>query len=131
MFAPAATGFGDAEFVVTMSACVASATTSAAVELLLAAFGSETAEPTVTVSLIAVPAAVPAFTFNTREKLPDPGATLGFVQVIVPVPPTAGTVPQVHPAGGAIDWNVVFGGVVSVKVAVVAALGPAFVTTCV
>ncbi len=28
------------------------------------------------------------------------------VQVIVPVPPTAGTVPQVHPAGGVIDWKV-------------------------
>src|SRR3954451_13822410 len=110
MLAPAATGFGDAEFVVTMSACVASATTSAAVELLFAVLGSATAELTLTVSLIAVPAAVPAVTFRTREKLPDPGATLGFVQVIVPVPPTAGTVPQVHPAGGVIDWKVVLGG---------------------
>src|SRR5438093_13635725 len=128
MLPPAATGFGEAELVVTMSAWVASATTSAAVALLLAAFGSATAELTVTVLLIAVPAAVPAFTFNTKEKLPDPGATLGFVQVIVPVPPTTGTVPQVHPAGGVIDWNVVLGGVVSVKLAVVAALGPAFVT---
>src|SRR5438105_90698 len=107
MLPPAATGFGDAEFVVTMSDWVASATTSAAVALLLAELGSATAELTVTVSLIAVPAAVPAVTFSTKEKLPDPGATLGFVQVIVPVPPTAGTVPQVHPTGGAIDWNVV------------------------
>ncbi len=131
MLPPAATGFGEAEFVVTMSAWVASATTSAAVALLLTVFGSETAEPTVTVSLIVVPAAVPAVTFNIKEKLPDPGAKLGLVQVIVPVPPTAGTVPHVHPAGGVIDWNVVFGGVVCVKVAVVAALGPAFVTTCV
>src|SRR5882724_10665461 len=113
MLLPAATGFGDAESVVTMSACVASGTTSAAVALLLAAFGSATAELTLTVSLIAVPAAVPAFTFNAREKLPDPGATLRLVQVMVPVPPTTGTVPQVHPAGGVIDWNVVLAGVVS------------------
>jgi hypothetical protein len=33
------------------------------------------------------------------------------VQVIVPVPPTGGFVPQVHPPGGVIDTNVVFGGV--------------------
>ena len=51
---------------------------------------------------------------------------------MVPVPPTAGTVPQVHPAGGVIDWKFVFGGVLCVKVipAVVTA-GPLFVTLCV
>ena len=127
---PAATEVGAAEFVTTRSACVASATTSAAVALLFAEFGSVTAELTLTVSLIAVPAAVPAFTFSTKEKLPDPGATLGLVQVIAPVPLTAGVVHD-HPAGGVIDWKVVFAGVVSVKLAVVAVLGPAFVTTCV
>src|SRR5258707_4176289 len=114
MLPPAATGFGDAELVVTMSACVASATTSAAVALLLAELGSATAELTLTVSLIAVPAAVPAFTFKIREKLPDPGAKLGLVHVIVHVPSTTRTVPHVHPAGGVTDWNVVLGGVVSV-----------------
>ena len=56
---PAATDVGDAEFVVTRSACVASATTSAAVALLFVRTGSAVVEVTLTVSLIAVPAAVP------------------------------------------------------------------------
>jgi hypothetical protein len=45
------------------------------------------------------------------------------------VEPMAGVV-HAHPAGNVIDWNVVFGGVVSVRLAFVAALGPAFVTPC-
>jgi len=53
------------------------------------------------------------------------------VHVIVPVPPTGGSVPQVHPAGGVIDWNVVLGGVTSVMLAPVAAAGPMFLTVCV
>jgi hypothetical protein len=127
---PAATEVGAAEFVVTRSACVAVATTSAAVALLFPEFGSVVDELTVAVSLIAVPAAVPALTLTTTVKLPLPGATDGFVHVIVPVPPTAG-VTQLHPAAAVMDWNVVFGGVTSVKLALVAVLGPAFVTTCV
>src|SRR5580704_14496957 len=130
MLLPAATGLGAAEFVVIKSACVTRATTSAAVALLLTELGSVTAELTLTVSLIAVPAAVPPFTFRASVKLPDPGATLGLVQVMAPVPFTAG-VTHDHPAGGVIDWKVVLAGVVSVKLAVVAELGPEFVTTCV
>jgi hypothetical protein len=57
-------------------------------------------------------------------------AKLGFVQLMVPVPPAAGVV-QDHPVGIVIDPNVVFAGVVSVRVAVAALLGPAFDTTCV
>jgi hypothetical protein len=54
------------------------------------------------------------------------------VQVMVPVPPTGGRVPQVQPAGGIIDWKFVLGGVTCVNVipAVVTA-GPRFVTVCV
>jgi hypothetical protein len=48
--------------------------------------------------------------------------------VIVPVPPTGGLVPHVQPAGVLIDWKFVFGGVVCVKLTVVAALGPLLVT---
>jgi hypothetical protein len=106
------------------------ATTSAAVALLFAVFGSAIAEFTVAVSLIAVPAAVPAFTFRAIVKLAAPAAKLGSVQVIVPVPPTAGVVHD-QPAAGLTDWKVVFGGVLSVRLALVAVLGPAFVTTCV
>jgi len=98
---------------------------------LFAEFGSRVAEPTVTVSFTGVPAAVPAVTVNTTGKLAVPGAKLGFVQLIVPGFPTVGVV-QDHPLGiGAREKKVVLGGVVSVKVALAAALGPPFVTTCV
>ena len=50
---------------------------------------------------------------------------LGFVQL------TGGGDGHVHPAGGVTDTNVVFAGVASVKVALVATLGPLLVTTCV
>jgi len=124
---PAANELGEAAFVTIRSACVAVATTSDAVAVLFAGLASVTAELTLAVSLIAVPAAVPAFTFRTIEKLPDPAAKLGSVQLMVPVPFTAGVV-QDHPAGGEIDWKVVFAGVTSVNAAFVAALGPLLVT---
>jgi hypothetical protein len=105
------------------SACAAVATTSVAVaefapNAWFAAF-------TVTVSLITVPLAVPAFTVYTTVNVPlEPAATLAFVQIV-------GNPAQFHPAGGVIDTNVVFAGVLSVKVAVVAADDPVLVTTCV
>jgi hypothetical protein len=84
----------------------------------------------VTVLLIAVPAAVPALTPNTTEKLAEPAANAGSVQLMVPVLPLAGVL-QDHPAGSVpMDTNVVFAGVISVKVAEVAVLGPELVTTC-
>jgi hypothetical protein len=127
---PAATDVGEATFVTIRSACVARATTSAAVAVLLAEFGSEVDELVVAVSLIAVPAAVPAVTFKTTGKLAVPGAKLGFVQVIVPAAPTVGSV-QDQPVGMVDnEKKVVFAGVFSVKVAPVAVLGPALVTTC-
>src|ERR1043165_3693341 len=59
-------------------------------------------------------------TFTTIEKLPEvapPAITLLVVQVNDPVPPTAGGV-QLQPAGGAMETNVVFAGMVSVRVMV-------------
>ena len=53
-----------------------------------------------------------------------PGAKLGSVQVSV------ATV-QVHPTGPVSETEVVFAGNVSVRLTLVAALGPPFVTTCV
>lgn len=114
--------------VVIKSARVAVATMSAAVAPLLPGFGSDVDELTIAVLLIAVPAGVPAVTFKTTVKLADPVATLGLVQVMVPVPPTTGVVHD-HPAAMTIDWYVVFAGVVSVRLATAAVLGPAFVTT--
>ena len=97
--------------------------------MLLAKLGSVVEELAVAVSLIAVPAAVPAFTFTITGKLADPTAKLGLVQVMLPAAPAVGKV-QDHPVGiGVNDRNVVLGGVVSVKLAPVAVLGPALVTT--
>jgi hypothetical protein len=102
---------------------------SFAVALLLAEFGSVVVEPTVAVSLIAVPCGVPAVTFTTTGKLAVPAAKLGFVQVIVPALPTVGRT-QDQPLGiGVKLTNVVFSGVLSVKLTTVATLGPEFVTT--
>lgn len=125
---PAATDVAEGELVATRSASVARATTSAAVAVLFAELGSAVVALTVAASLIAVPCAVPALTFTPTVNVPAPGASLGFVQVMVPVAPTAG-VTQDHPAGNETDWKVVFGGVTSVKLALVAALGPLLVTT--
>ena len=90
-------------------------------------FVSNVAEAAVAVSVIIVPEPVPAFTFTiTGKVLDEPGATLGFVQLIDPV------VVHVHPAGtGLSDTNVVFAGNDSVNVALVQLLGPPLVTTCV
>lgn len=97
--------------------------------MLLAELGSVVEELTVAVSLMAVPAAVPAVTFKITGKLTDPDAKLGSVQLIVPVLPAAGRV-QDQPAGmGVNDTKVVLAGVASVKVTPVAVLGPALVTT--
>jgi hypothetical protein len=55
----------------------------------------------------------------------EPGATLGFVQLIEPV------VVQVQPAGAGVKENkVVLAGYASVNVAVPQLLGPLLVTTC-
>src|SRR4051794_29432879 len=78
-----------------------------------------------------VPSAVAALTLTTRVKIDDPTAKLGFVQLIEPVPPTAGTVPQVQPAGGVIDLKVVLVGTVSARTALLAGSGPPLVTVIV
>lgn len=57
-------------------------------------------------------------------------ATFGFVQVMFPVPLTAGVV-HVHPEGTVSDWNVVLVGTASVKTEFTADIGPLLVTTCV
>lgn len=131
MLLPAATVSGAATFVVIRSASVERATMSVAVALLLVKFGSVVAELTVTVSLIAVPCTVPAVTCSTTEKVVDPAAKLGLEHVIVPAVPAVGVEHDHPPVGGLIEKNVVFGGVVSVNDALVAALGPPLVTTCV
>jgi hypothetical protein len=126
MLCPASTGFGLAELVTLRSACVALATAMVTVAELLAVLVSRVVVATVAVSVMSVPAAVPAFTVTfTGNVLEEPGATVGFVQVMDPV------VVQVHPAGtGVREVNVVLAGNASVKVAEAQLLGPLLVTTC-
>src|SRR5215470_14337465 len=102
MLAPAATGDGAPEFATTRS--TAAATVVFVVVVLLEAPGSLVVDDTFDVAEITVPLAVDAFTFTVTLMLAtEPGARLGFVQLIFPVPPTAGVV-QVHPAGARTDW---------------------------
>ena len=124
---PALTDTGDAELLVIKSACNAVATTSVAVALLLPALGSVVEELMLAVPVITVPGGFPdAFTVTTTGKLAAPGAKLELVQVIV--------APKTHAQPGGIgvrEMNVVFAGTASEKLAFVATLGPALVTTCV
>jgi hypothetical protein len=91
--------------------------------VLLLRTGSVTEELTLAVSLIGVPAAVPAFTFTTYVMVAGaPGARLGSVQIsVIRV--------QVHPAGPVSDTEMVFAGSALLRVTDVAALGPLLVTT--
>jgi hypothetical protein len=125
MLLPAFTGLGLALFVTAKSAWVALATPIFDVAVLFAVFVSCDVVASVAVSVMTVPAVVPAVTFTTTGKvLVEPGATLGFVQLIDP------TVVQVHPAGtGLNETKVVFAGIASVNVAEAQLLGPLFVTT--
>jgi hypothetical protein len=113
-----------------MSALLALATTTVALAVLVARLGTMFVAVAVAVSVMFVPEGVPEFTCSTRVKVPElfTARVPVAVQLIVPVPPTAGFVPQVHPAGGLTDWNVVLGGVTCVKLAPLATAGPLFVT---
>src|SRR5215467_14342245 len=130
---PSITGFGEAVFTIAISAELAFATITVALALLFVRFGTMFVAFAVTVFVMFVPDAVFEFTCNTSVKLAVlPAFRLApSVHVIVPVPPTGGSVPQVHPAGGVMDWNVVLGGVTSVMLTPVAAAGPRFFTVCV
>ena len=96
----------------------------------MARLGSVPVSLTVTESVIVEPAVAAAVMATTTVKVDDPPpANAAFaVQVIVPAAPTAGCVPQVQPAGTVTDRNVVFAGVVSVRVAPAAAVVPLLVT---
>src|SRR5258708_5671431 len=130
MFCPAFTGFGLAEFVTLRSACVAPAPAIMLVAALLFGFVSCVAVATGAVSVMMVPAGVPAFTLEMAVTVPvERGGTLGFVQDTgdelgqVQVPPPVVTT--------ATDTNVVLRGNASLNVAAPQLLGPEFVMTCV
>ena len=86
-------------------------------------------ELAVAVSVMTVLAGVPVATLTMTGKVAMfPGAILEIVQVIVPVPPTAGVV-QLQPAGsGVSDTKVVLDGTASVNWTPAATLSPLLVT---
>ena len=125
---PAVTGSGESVFVTERSADVL--TDVLAEDVLLASFGSGVVEPTDARLLMELPLAVLALTFTTSVKTAGGSLTAyDFVAVTPPVPPTAGVVRD-HPAGAAIETNVVPVGTPSVN-CVTASEGPALSTVIV
>jgi len=130
MLLPASTGFGEAVFV-TDRFGPEPPTIVVADAVLFAALGSVAEDATAAVFVITVPLATPVFTFTTMVKDPDVApAIFVSVQVTLPVPPRLGMM-QLQPAGALNEIKVVFAGTAVVSVALSAALGPVFVTTCV
>lgn len=113
--------------VTAMSAWLACATVTWAVALLFEGLGSVIDEEPMSVSVMTVPVAVPAFTFviSVNEAV-EPAARVAMLQVTVPVAPTAG-VEQLHDPGLARETKVVLVGIASVKMTVMAVAGPLFV----
>src|SRR5271156_177249 len=100
-----------------MSALVAEPTRVKTLAVLFARFRSLVPEETEAVSRICVPLTVPGTTVAMNVNVPTAAlATLGFVQLILPVAPTAGAV-QDQPGATAKDVNVVLAGTASVNVA--------------
>jgi hypothetical protein len=117
------------------SACVGDATMVVAVDVLFATFTSLVVGAMFAVFEITVPDAVAAFTFTTSGSCavvpdgiaaPEQTPPVPGQQLIAPVPPTAGSVVQVAPAGRASETKVVLAGTVSVKVTLLAEFGPLF-----
>lgn len=129
MVFPAATGLGVPAFVTARSH--ATFTLVVTDVLLLLDVGSDVVADTDDVAVIVPIATLDGTLSTTTMSAVFPELRFAVsVQVIVPVPPTAGVV-QLQPAGADADWNVVFVGVASVKLTPVAAAGPLFVTLCV
>jgi hypothetical protein len=121
------TGSGEADLLMERSACDGEVTLVLVVAVLFAAVGSDTAEPTVMELTITVPGAVPALTVKINVKLDVALAAIdGLVQDTVVAPTT-----QVQPAGTVSEEKVVFAGIVSTAVTLVAVAGPLLVTTAV
>jgi len=106
------------------------------VDELLAGFTSFTVGATLDVFVMVVPDAVPAFTFTTIGNCTDVPAgkatptvqtpPVPGQQLMAPVPPTAGSVGQVTPAGTASDTNVVLAGTLVENVGFDGLAGPGF-----
>jgi hypothetical protein len=95
--------------------------------VLLEGVGSETADATVTELVITVPGAVPAITVKTKLNVEVAFANIDALEHETVVEFTK----QVQPDGTVSDENVVFAGMVSTAVTVVAVAGPLLATTAV
>jgi hypothetical protein len=122
MFAPTVTGLGLPLLVTVRSQAMITLVVTVVV-LVVTEFEADRLDVAVIVGATTLGATLTTTTMFAEA----PTARLGSVQVTFPVEPTAGVV-QVQPAGAKTDWNVVFSGVASVKLTVVAAAGPLFVT---
>src|SRR5688572_2345982 len=105
-----------------------------AVRVLLLGEGSTSCMETLAGRAMVAPFASVELVARTSTKLPvlvfAASVFASAVQVIAPVPPTAGVV-QVQPAGGVMETKVVPAGVFWVKLGVVAAVGLMLRTRCV
>src|SRR5271157_6553103 len=105
-----------------------------AMAVLLARLGSVVPEVMLATSTICEPPAVAGATVTTTVKVTTAAlAKSGLLQVIEPVPPTAG-VTQVQPESAGemlMEEKVVLAGTDSVKTALMASMGPLLVTTLV
>src|SRR5450432_3790504 len=109
-----------------------------ALDVLFPGFTSFNVGATLDVFVIVVPEAVPAFTFTTigNWTFVPAGKAVPTVQtpaapgqqLMAPVPPTAGSVGQVTPAGTARETKVVFAGTEVENVGLSGLAGPAFAT---
>lgn len=95
---------------------------------LLVALNSNVLDETEAVSVILVPLAVPAVTFNTMVKFAVADAASEVAEQ-VKAPPEGAV--QLQPAAGVMLTKLVFAGIVSVSTGLAASLGPPFVTDCV
>src|SRR5215212_7313750 len=125
MFEEAVTGSGVSIFVTARSAegTAAALTVVVAVAELFPGVGSAVTDTMVAVLVMMVPPATEPSTATTSVKTLLPVVTEAFVQVIVPVPPTAG-VAHDQPAADASETNVVFAGTSSLSETVAAVSGP-------
>lgn len=127
---PGVTGFGAPVLVTLRSYCPAPATVTFAVAVLLEGFESGVAVEVLAVSEIIVPDAVPDPTFTTSVKVDvAPAPNVAIVQVTFPPEPGLGQLHAVPVCKN--ETNVVFVGIASLNVTVVAAAGPSFVTVMV
>src|SRR5215213_4144034 len=129
MLLPGVNGSGESVFVTDRSAEPVP-TVVVAVPLLLAPFGSVVVVAAVAVFVMTVPSATAAPTLTTSVNTALPGARVAFVHEMLPVPPTAGAVHD-QPPGDASETNVVIAGTVSLRLTVLALLGPALLTVMV